>query len=179
MNQGNVGQFAHDNGVWQDGALLIQFSAADGVPEQWVGVFLAFQSQAWHTDDLTGHAIGETPDGEEPGQPIAGGTDAVVYIAAALVNAIGPSPERETVTLLNRTPNAIDLTGWALANRSKAKHTLSGSIGAGETLAVVMPQQVPLSNDGGIITLLDAAGLKVHGVSYTKADAKEGWTIAF
>ena len=57
MNQGNIGQFAQDNGVWQDGALLVQFPAADGVPEQWVGVFLAFQSQAWHTDDVTGHAL--------------------------------------------------------------------------------------------------------------------------
>jgi uncharacterized protein YukJ len=179
MNQGNVGQFAQDNGVWQDGALLVQFPAADGVPEQWVGVFLAFQSQAWHTDDLTGHALPETPIGEEPGGPIAGATDAIVCIAAALVNPIGPAPERETVTLLNRSPNAIDLTGWALANRTKAKHALSGSIAAGDTLVVVMPQQIPLSNDGGIITLLDGAGLKVHGVSYTKADAKEGWTIVF
>ena len=24
---------------------------------RWVGIFLAFQSQAWHTDDSTGHAI--------------------------------------------------------------------------------------------------------------------------
>jgi hypothetical protein len=39
---------------------------------------------------------------------------------------------------------------------------------------------VPLSNDGGLITLLDAAGLKVHGVSYTKAQAaRQGWTVAF
>jgi hypothetical protein len=39
---------------------------------------------------------------------------------------------------------------------------------------------VPLSNDGGLITLLDAAGLKVHGVSYTKAQvARQGWTLAF
>jgi hypothetical protein len=39
---------------------------------------------------------------------------------------------------------------------------------------------VALGNDGGIITLLDARGLKVDGVSYTGADAKrEGWTIVF
>jgi uncharacterized protein YukJ len=179
MNQGNVGQFAGDNGVWQDGALLVQFPAADGVPEQWVGVFLAFQSQAWHTDDVSGNALTNVPVGEQPGEPVAGATDATVYIAAALVNPIGPAPERETVTLLNRSPQTIDLNGWALANRAKAKHTLSGSLPAGQTLVVTMPQQVPLSNDGGIITLLDKAGLKVHGVSYTKADAKEGWTIVF
>jgi uncharacterized protein YukJ len=177
MNQGNSGQFKGDNGVWQDGALLVQFPAADGVPEQWVGVFLAFQSQAWHTDDTTGHPLSNAPIGEQPGEPIT--DDATVYIAGALVNPVGPAPERETVTLINRSPNPIDLTGWALANRTKAKHTLTGSIPAGQTRVIEMPQQVPLSNDGGIITLLDAAGLKVHGVSYTKADAKEGWTIVF
>jgi hypothetical protein len=43
-----------------------------------------------------------------------------------------------------------------------------------------MTPEVPLSNDGGIITLLDAQGLKVDGVSYTKTDAgKPGWTIVF
>src|SRR6185503_559346 len=63
MNQGNVGQFTSDDGVWQDGALMIHVPAtlaADGStlsPEQWVAVFLAFQSQAWHTDDVTGHTI--------------------------------------------------------------------------------------------------------------------------
>ena len=43
-----------------------------------------------------------------------------------------------------------------------------------------LPVDVPMSNDGGLITLLDASGLKVHGVSYTKAQvARQGWTITF
>jgi hypothetical protein len=37
-----------------------------------------------------------------------------------------------------------------------------------------------LGNSGGIITLLDPAGLKVDGVSYTKEQARrEGWLIVF
>jgi len=37
-----------------------------------------------------------------------------------------------------------------------------------------------LSNKGGIITLLDERGMKVYGVSYTKAQADQpGWTIVF
>jgi uncharacterized protein YukJ len=51
MNQGNTGRFTRDDGVWQDGALLFRFG------EQWSAVFLAFQSQSWHTDDRTGHTI--------------------------------------------------------------------------------------------------------------------------
>jgi hypothetical protein len=31
-----------------------------------------------------------------------------------------------------------------------------------------------------LITLLDASGLKVHGVSYTKAQvARQGWSVVF
>ena len=52
MNQGNSGSFRGDDGVWQDGGLVLHLPAAS----RWVGVFLAFQSQAWHTDDTTGHA---------------------------------------------------------------------------------------------------------------------------
>ena len=45
-------------------------------------------------------------------------------------------------------------------------------------MQVTEPAQ--LSNSGGLITLLDAAGLKVAGVSYTEADARqEGWTLTF
>ena len=40
-NQGNAQQFRGDDGVWPDGGLLLRFPAQD----QWVAVFLAFQSQ--------------------------------------------------------------------------------------------------------------------------------------
>ena len=93
-----------DDGVWQDGGLILHFPSTD----QWVAIFLAFQSQAWHTDDRTGHRL-EEPGPTEP--------DFRVRIVAALVNPIGPAPERETVTLLNATPQAIDLAGWQIADQ--------------------------------------------------------------
>ena len=105
--------------------------------------------------------------------------DGAIRIVAALVNAI-EAPERESVLLLNTTPGAVDLANWSIANKDKRKLPLQGQVGSGETLAVRMTPDVPLSNDGGIITLLDAQGLKVDGVSYTGADAsKPGWTIVF
>lgn len=52
MNQGNIPEYARDDGTWQDGGLIFHFPAL----EQWVAIFLAFQSQAWHTDDRSGHA---------------------------------------------------------------------------------------------------------------------------
>lgn len=50
MNQGNEDKpgkrnFAKDNGIWQDGGLLIQYK------EHWVAFFLAFLTQSWCTND--------------------------------------------------------------------------------------------------------------------------------
>lgn len=47
MNQGNPpGSFEKDNAIWQDGALLVQLPASN----QWIAVFLAFQTESWTTD---------------------------------------------------------------------------------------------------------------------------------
>lgn len=192
MNQGNVGQFVSDDGVWQDGGILIHLPATNS----WTGIFMAFQSQAWHTDDATGHTIpgtvnppppppppppvpGQTPPAQAPA-PASSASDLIVRIVAALVNPVGDDQGHETVTILNTSDAEINLDGWAIANRTKAKHALAGKIGAGATTVVRLPVAVPLSNDGGIITLLDAGGLKVDGVQYTKDQAhKQGWTIVF
>ena len=57
---------------------------------------------------------------------------------------------------------------------------LTGSIGAGETLRVTLRSPAMLPNKGGLISLLDAQGLRVDGVSYTKAQAgKPGYSIKF
>jgi hypothetical protein len=169
MNQGNSARFRGDDGVRQDGGLLMHFPAAS----RWVGIFLAFQSQAWRTDDVTGHAIDKVP-------PTAG-TSPPIRILAAMVNPVGGSPEDERVLVLNASPSDVDLTGWTLADRMK--HTCPvphGPLAAGATLDVTLPRSVQLGNKGGTITLLDANGLKVDGVSYTDEQARnEGWTTVF
>ncbi len=169
MNQGNSENFSRDDGVWQDGGLLLH------LPEEsrWIGIFLAFQSQKWHTDDQTGHAIADGP-------PAPGGM-ALVRIVAAMVNPVGPAPERESVLLINASPNPVDLTGWQIADRLKNKCDLPGEkLAPGGTREVTLSGGVQLGNNGGAITLLDADGLKVDGVSYTAAQAKlEGWTVVF
>jgi len=81
---------------------------------------------------------------------------------------------------LNASPNAINLSGWQIADKLKHKHNLSGTINAGTTLVISLPETVQLGNKGGLITLLNNHGLKVDGVAYTEADAKrEGWTVVF
>src|SRR5262249_31086808 len=124
-----------------------------------------------------------TPGPTPPAPPLpvpAGEPDLRIRIVAALVNPLGGDQGKETVTLLNVTDRSQPLAGWAIANRNKAKFGLAGNIAAGATLTVTLPVDVPLSNDGGLITLLDASGLKVHGVSYTKAQVeRQGWTVVF
>jgi uncharacterized protein YukJ len=51
MNQGNSPEmFEEDNGIWQDGALLLY----GGAEKKWTGLFIKFQQQAWDTWDDTG-----------------------------------------------------------------------------------------------------------------------------
>jgi uncharacterized protein YukJ len=171
MNQGNSGRFRNDDGVHQDGGLLVHLPAED----RWVAVFLAFQSQSWHTDDATGHTLPTTPG--RPTDP----QDVAVRIVAALANPAGPAPERETVTLLNASAVPVDLTGWHLADRTEHRLPLPATrLAPGALLTVNGGHGFELGNHGGVITLFDPAGLKVHGVSYTaRQAAPEGRTITF
>ena len=53
MNQGNPeGSHDRDNGVFQDGAILMNLPAA----QTWLAVFIAFQTQSFDTDDTDGSA---------------------------------------------------------------------------------------------------------------------------
>jgi uncharacterized protein YukJ len=187
MNQGNSGSFKKDNGVYQDGGLIFHFPARD----QWIAIFLRFQSQDIHTDDRTGDPRAEAgggppsehePTGNHPGTgelPTHHDPDGLIRIMAALVNDT-KTPERETVTLLNTGVENVDLTGWMLADKQKNKFKLDGSIAAGATREIVVQAPMSLSNKGGIISLLRADGIKVHGVSYTRDQARNpGWTITF
>jgi uncharacterized protein YukJ len=186
MNQGNVGRFVDDDGVWQDGGLLVHFPTQS----EWVAVFLKFQSQAWHTDDRTGHRlVGPAPGPAPvpPPPPAPGPPDlpdqdephGLVRIVAAMVNSPA-TPEVETVTLINTAAHETSLEGWALADTAKLKIPLSGVLAPGATTVVTVQRPAALSNRGGVITLLNDAGLKVDGVSYTRDQARNpGWTIVF
>ena len=137
MNQGNSSKWKADDGLWQDGGLIIHFPDE----ERWVALFLAFQSQCFHTDDVAGHRIPEACD--VPAE------DGRVCILAALVNPQGPDKGLESVTILNITPKPIDLNGWKLADRNKKKAPLKGILKAGQIMTVQLPGTgIDLPNDG-------------------------------
>ena len=177
MNQGNPhGSHDQDNGVFQDGGLILKF------PGRFVGIFLRFQSQLLPTDD-TGNP---TPDA----RPIpAGGSPVVdhgpvtpppvlnptVYIERALVNPFGEDPGREIVVLGNTTTVPVDLNGWRILDRNNKVEVISHL-----TLAPGASEQIKLSgngaqlgNGGGTIRLMNAAGDQIHAVTYSQNDAQE------
>jgi uncharacterized protein YukJ len=168
MNQGNAAGHTDEDGVWNDGGLLIHLPEPD---DRWVAFFFAFQNQTFNTDDVEGHALIDQPLPET----------ASVRIIAALVNPAGPGDEGENVLLLNASPEPVDLTGWQIVDKAKEKCAIPGGpLAAGKTLEAPVVKPCALSNSGGIITLLDATGTKVSGVSYTKEQAQDqGWTVTF
>jgi len=168
MNQGNAAGHTGEDGVWNDGGLLIHLPEPDA---RWVAFFFAFQNQTFNTDDVHGHALIDQPLPET----------AAVRIVAALINPAGPGDEGEKVLLLNASPDSVDLTGWQIADKAKEKCAVpGGALAAGRTLEVPVVKPCALSNNGGSITLLDATGTKVSGVSYTQEQARDqGWTVIF
>ena len=180
MNQGSIGQHSGDNGVFQDGGLFLHFPDED----RWLAFFLAFQSQSFHTDDTTGNAIPGPRAfvpvaAAPPAQPTAGvpAAPAVRIVAAVVQPKANGAP---SVTLLNATPAPVDLTGWSLTDDIETPFPLAvPSLAAGEAVRVPLAGRT-LPKQGGLLTLLDAGGLKIHGVSYTRQDAAQaGWSVLF
>jgi uncharacterized protein YukJ len=189
MNQGNTGHWADDNGVFQDGALIFEFE------DHWEAVFIAFASQAVHTRDGPQRAGYPEPDqnfmtwtnflapersGTEKKKDDI--TDSPVLISEALVNPPGPDQQSgtaaETISLKNRTSDEIDLGGWKVRIKTGDTQSLSAGLRIGPHDTIKIDMTIPLSNKGGIITLLNAQGLKVDGVSYTQGQANDG-TVVF
>jgi len=189
MNQGNSGRWADDNGVFQDGGLIFEFE------DHWEAVFIGFASQAVHTRDgpaRAGHPLPdqnfktwadflapERPTVEKEENDIQ---DSPVFIAEALVNPPGPDQQPgtppETITLKNRTQHEIDLSGWKIRIKTGDTQILASGNRIEADGTIPIPTTVPLSNRGGVITLLNAEGFRVHGVSYTQAQAN-GAVVVF
>jgi len=176
MNQGNPqpGSFAKDNGVFQDGGLVLRFGTRH------VGLFLRFATQWLPTDNVTGHRLagaqpvpaGGSPapgDGGEP-TPV---THPTVYIERALVNPQGADPAKEVVVIGNTTTASVDLTGWSLTDKNNNIELLRDVLlPGGESRRVVLSgRTAQLGNKGGTIILKNPAGEQIHAVSYSKADA--------
>ena len=102
-----------------------------------------------------------------------------VVIVAALPDPAGTDRGNETVTLVNTTPAAVDLAGWALADAAGGRHDLTGSLPGGSVTQVTTRGALALGNRGDTIVLVAPDGVTVDQASYTASTVRPGRTICF
>jgi len=167
MNQGNRDEHRHDNGIWADGGLMFHQQKSD----RWCAILLAFQTQAWHTDER-GNPIPEhqTTNGQESGDLQK------MPPPASIVGAfVHPNDEKdgvEHVTIRNNGDESLDVSGWHVQNRQRDSLTLKGLIPGRRARRFPLPASVPLSTRGGLLKLIDNEGVEVDGVSYTRQETR-------
>lgn len=152
---GSAGEFVKYNGVWQDGGIIIYFPDEN----RFAAIFLAFASQAVHTDEVKGNALSgsqnfaqllnfapERIGGEEEEQEERIADDLRVAIIAALVNPVGSenqengNVEPEVVYLLNRSTRDVSIKNWSLLNADDVALTISdeATLASGEMRKIIM-----------------------------------------
>ena len=89
-----------------------------------------------------------------------------------------PGGQPATESLTGQDLPIVRLGGWKIRIKTGATQILPSGIRIDPNGTMKIVTTVPLSNQGGIITLLNAQGLKVHGVSYTKTQAN-GAVVSF
>ena len=167
----------HENGVWHDGAVFVW----DAQARRMTAVFLAFQSQAWHTNDDGDLLYGATGC-EAPRYDFAGGGLTLAPSpkrAAEILSAHRAPDGTATVVVANMTAAPLDMTNWRLLIDTQTAHPLPAlRLAPAQPLSTTLPTGA-LNDAGGLVTLLDAAGLKVDGVAYLGGDSSAGWSTSF
>jgi uncharacterized protein YukJ len=178
MNQGNPpGPFFDDNGIHQDGGLIIQTG-----DNSFAGIFLAFQTQLIPTNDQgnplpNSHRIQAADTGGNVASQAAD-----LSILAACVNPVGDDVGKETVILLNASPNSTDLSTFAIEDKQGKREPLTGALAGGDVRKIVLSgQNAQLSNNGGVIRLVRRSdGGVVHAVTFAaQGTAQQGRTLVF
>jgi uncharacterized protein YukJ len=185
MNQGNAPhEHDEDNGAFNDGGLILRFT------DHVTGLFFRFKTQFLPTDEHGNRIPGlskEIPPAATPADvppvptPDPNPILPSVYVERALVNPAGEDPGKEVVVIGNTTLDAVDLTGWSIVDKNNVSDALAGVLlPAGGSVPVVLSGGgAQLSNKGGTIRLLNPAGVLIHAVSYSKADAVEDRFVRF
>jgi uncharacterized protein YukJ len=169
MNQGNRDEHWHDNAIWSDGGLIFQWPESD--PDRWSAIFLAFQTQSWHTDDR-GHP---TPYPHRDDRAPAASDQRRTPPARIVAAFVHPNDEKlgvEHVSISNESYEPLPVSGWRLQNRDGDATVLAGVVPPRTVRRFDLCPDVPLSSRGGLIRLLDGDGEEVDGVSYTRHEVR-------
>ena len=176
LNQGNTGAHAGDNGAPQDGGLIL------ALPDRYVGLFLAFQTQRVPTDasgDPTAVPLPGDRRTSSPAPPPAPPPPArrtahrTVYLERALLNPSADDVGREVVVIGNLANAAVSLQGWQLVDKNQRRPFSVPVVGRARRICSgrLDGSGVQLSNKGGNLVLLDPAGRQVDAAVFTAADA--------
>ena len=167
----------HENGVWHDGACFIW----DARARRMSATFLAFQSQAWHTNDNGDLLYGATGC-EAPRYDFSSGAFSALPMpkrAAEITSAHRAPDGTASVVVANMSAEALDLAHWRLIVDAERIYPLPAApLPPGQPLAAALPAGA-LSDRGGLITLVNSGNLRVDGVAYLGGDAKAGWSTSF
>ncbi|OQE25391.1 hypothetical protein PENSTE_c006G00169 [Penicillium steckii] len=181
MNQGNVEEYEKDDGVFQDGGLLIHYPKSD----DWIGVFLGFGSQSVHTDNDNGHATSDETwaDYLSPESQRDDLIENSVSIDEASWDAKQQDPSRRrksSVKLSNLTDHKIPLSSWKVKNSAGKTQDLprEANLDAKSTSSFDLPD-MDFSKIGDTVTLLNEKGLKVDGVSYNSHSGVKSQPVVF
>lgn len=102
-----------------------------------------------------------------------------VMIVAALVNPKGPDRENEWVSIFNFTEQDIDLAGWQLSDTLRRPMDLDGLLEAGTARKFAPVTPLQLGNNGGTLSLFNAAKGRVDRVRYRKEEVLDGKPVRF
>lgn len=163
MNQGNGDEHWRDNGVWSDGGLIFYEPERD----RWSAIFLAFQTQSWHTDARGNPAAYPRPDDQRRRED-----HPTARIVGAFVHPNECKEGVEHVAIRNETEGALSVAGWRVRNRHGDALALEGHIPPRTVRRFMLPGGVPLSNRGGRIYLVDDEGSEIDSVAYTRHEAR-------
>jgi hypothetical protein len=98
-----------------------------------------------------------------------------VEITAVLPDPVGVERGNEAVEIGNSTPQAVDLDGWRLVDRTVNQYRLAGAVHAKGRLRIVMPDHtMPLNQDGDTVMLLDPVGVLRCRVEYNGGPVRAG-----
>jgi hypothetical protein len=89
-----------------------------------------------------------------------------VFIMAIMPNPKGKDEGNETVILGNSGNGDASVEGWKLTDDDGGAFKVSGSVPANEAITIRLDKRLQLGNNGDSVTLLDAAGKKIHTVTY-------------
>jgi hypothetical protein len=144
-------------------------------------IFLAFQSQGWHTND-SGDLIFGATGCEAPTYDYSRGAGTPLPLprrAAEITSAHRAPDGTASVVVANMGTAPLDLAGWRfLIDTVKSFPLPETVLPAGQPMSAQLPAG-SLSDSGGLLTLVDASQLRVDGVAYAGGDPQQGWSTSF